>query len=189
MIFSASYAFSQRQQTNFGSEVDVQQPVKVPLSFRSQLSKDDKHKLERCQSEADLNLKKQSWSDHFVGSSLTVRNRIGELDLLVVQGDSGCFWGAHNTQFWILSKKKGAPPNSYRKLFEIRSDGLGISPRAKNIHPDVEVVSHTAVEGFTSKYRYLRGRYRETSCYAWPLGDESPTQRIRCSKYNWEFRK
>jgi len=193
VVFSAVGISAQDpgQQMTFGSEMDVMRPVKVPSSFLPQLGRGDRQQLARCQTQPDYPaLRKKSRSDYFVGSLLNVRGKIGALDLLIVQSNSGCFYGAHNARFWILGKRKRESAMRYTKRFEIQADGLTVSAKTTRYYPDLEVFSHTAVEGFTSTYRYSQGRYRVIYCYAEQLGDDSPKpRRIRCSKYNWEFRK
>jgi hypothetical protein len=189
----ANICFAQtgKKQTTFGSEMDIEEPVKIPLSFLSQLSHEDRRNLQKCSSKGDSSLSvKANPLDNFVGSELDVRNPRGGSQLLIVKSNSACFDGAHNSRFWILAKKRGQSFAKYRRVFETQANGLSVSNKASVVYPNLEVFSHTAVEGFTSTVKYVRGKYRTTSCYVEPLGEENPRKRrMKCSKYHWEFRK
>jgi hypothetical protein len=179
------------QQTVFGAEEDIVRPTKIPSTFVRQLSPADRKRLKECQGDKNVpGRQRRNAVEYFIGSLLHVRNSTGGLNLLIVQSNALCFDGAHNSRFWVLDKKKSEPATKYNAIFDIQADGLTVSPRAARVYPDLEVFSHTAIEGFTSTFKYSRGRYRRTSCYVEPLGDDSPKHpRVRCSKYNWEFRK
>lgn len=192
ILFGAStislFAQPVKQQTRFSSEEDIQKPVEVPKSFISLLNLEDRQRLRKCQTDAEFPaFRKKNQLEHFAASPLKVRSRNGDLDILIVKSNSICFNGAHNAQFWLLAKER---ENKYKKIFDIRADGFEVSTTARGTYPDIAATSHTAVEFFESTYRYAQGRYKERSCYAQAMGDlsEKP-HRIRCSKYNWEFRK
>ncbi len=191
LFVSNGFSQDSRQQTTFGSEMEIEKPIKVPSSFFRQMTKADRRKLNECQHQTEYPaLQKKNWHDHFVGSVLDVRNAKGSLDILVVQADSGCFWGAHNTKFWILSKRKSESPKNYKKIFEGQMDGLEVANRASRVYPNLEIMSHTAIEMFTTTYRYRSGRYRAGACYVENMGDDSPNRpRVKCGKYDLEFRK
>lgn len=179
-----------QQQTVFGSEMEIERPVKVPGRFVSLLSRDDRQRLSECQTgEYAADLRKEHILDHFLASNMDVRNASGNLQLMIVQANSLCFWGAHNTHLWVLAKSKNAPATSYKMIFDGQMDWLEVAAKAVNIYPDVTVINHTAVEYFKSVMSYSRGEYRVKSCYAFPMGEDPPTRKIRCSKYNWEFRQ
>lgn len=178
-----------QQQTNFGSEEEVSIPVRPPGIFLSMLSRQDREQLKRCQSGRDMpSLRKDNALDQFAGSILDVRNRTNDLTLMIVQATS-CLLGAHNTGFWVLAKKRRQPVGKYQKIFDIRGDWLEVKAHAAGLYPDIVSVSHTAIEYFEATYKYSRGRYRQSSCYVFANGEDPPTRRFRCSKYNWEFRK
>jgi hypothetical protein len=180
-----------KQQTRFGPEIDIEQRAGIPSYFSALLTKDDRQMLTRCQHDNELSyLHKKSALDHFVGSFLDVRNPSGITTLLIVQSDSSCFNGAHNSKFWILAKQKNKTSARYKKIFEGQADGLEVAKKANLRYPRLEVFSHTAVEGYTSTLKYSRGTYRTVSCYVEALEDDKSTRRkIACEKYNWEFRK
>lgn len=180
----------QKRQTDFGSESEIVRPVAIPQSFFRSLSPEDRRQLRKCQSDDEFNLRKERESDHFVGSTLNLTTRRGRIDVLVVQARSICFMGAHNTRFWMLVKKRGASTKSYVKMFEMQADGFYIGDSTKRDYPELSFMSHTAIENFTNTFSYIRGRYRNVSCYARPNGDESnPPKRIRCSQYKGQFRE
>ncbi|HEV7699251.1 MAG TPA: hypothetical protein VGO43_03395 [Pyrinomonadaceae bacterium] len=182
MLASVSWA---QQQVRFGSEVDVERAVNVPKVFVSLLTPEDRWRLRECQKDATpYSSRQKNLLDHFVGSVVDVRN----VKIMVVQGRTMCFQGAHNTQFWVLAKSRKASAGAYKKLFEIRGDGFQVDAKAGETYPDLYTFSHTAIEGFESTFGYSRGIYRQKSCYVFPLGEDPPTRRIRCSKYNSEFR-
>ncbi len=185
------FSQARQQQRSFSSGEPMDRPVHVPSSFIRLMSREDRRKLNKCQRQSEYpTLRKKNIYDHFLGSMLDVRNSKGGLDLMVVQADSGCFYGAHNTMFWILSKKKGSSSKNYKKIFEGQMDGLDVAKRTSGIYPNLEIINHTAIEAFSTTYRYLRGRYRAGECWAYNMGDPNSNQsRIRCEKYNWEFRK
>lgn len=176
------------QQTMFGSEVEVTRAVAVSNSVLRKIGRDDWNELKKCQGNEFRREKKIS--DHFLGSLLTVRTSGGEKDLLILQGNSGCFRGFHNTRIWILAKKSGAADRTYKKIFEVQTDWLEVSTSSQSAFPNLTVYSHTAVELYITTFRYSRGRYRQVGCNVQKAGDDSPKPRtIRCEKYNWEFRE
>lgn len=176
------------QQIMFGSEVEVTRPVAVSNSVLRKIGRYDWNELEKCQGDEFRRARKIS--DHFLGSLLTVRTSAGEKEVLILQGNSGCFWGAHNTRIWILAKKSGAADRTYKKIFEVQTDWLEVSTKSRRAFPDLTVIQHTAIKLYVMIYRYSRGAYRQVRCNVQKAGDDSPKPRtIRCKKYNWEFRE
>ncbi|MEO6050050.1 MAG: hypothetical protein ABIP78_01795 [Pyrinomonadaceae bacterium] len=166
-----------QQQTTFGSEMEIDRKEKIPPSFIQLLDKSDRRQLNKCQHNVDYpELRKSNLLDHFLVSALSVRNVKSRLDLLVVQANSICFWGAHNTKFWILSKEKSESAKNYKKIFEGQMDGLNISDRTSQIYPNLEIMNHTAIEFYKSTLRYSGGRYKVQSCYVENMGDDSPNR-------------
>lgn len=179
--------FSQdsKQQTIFGSDMEIDRPVKVPSSVIGSFAKEDKKRLEQCQAEEDVpGLAKGSPEKHFLGSVLLTTT----LEFLVVKSASPCFNGAHNARFWLFAKPIKTSVREYTLLFQTQGDGFSLHLDANQAYPEIEVFSHTALEGYTSAFSYSRGRYSERSCYVQPLGEDPPTKRIKCRDYNWEFR-
>lgn len=176
------------QQTTFGSETEIVRPVAVSISVLKKIGVDDWQHAEECQK--DSQFRKKTLSDHFLASALKVQTSKGKRDLLVIQANSICFWGAHNTHIWILAKNVGEKAGSYRKIFDVQTDWLKVSTRSRRPFPDLTVFSHTAVELYISTYRYSRGNYRATRCDVQRMGDDSPKPRtISCKNYNCEFRE
>lgn len=176
------------QQTMFGSEVEITRPVTVSPSVLRKTGRDVRNEMSKCQK--DKYRRATTLPDHFLGSLLNVHTSTGEKELLILQGNSGCFWGAHNTRIVILAKKSGTADSTYKKIFEVQTDWLEVSTRSRRPFPDLTVFSHTAVELYVSTYRYSRGNYRAIKCDVQMAGDESPKPRtISCEKYNWEFRE
>lgn len=176
------------QQTTFGSETEVVRPVAVSQSVLKKIGAKDWQRAEECQK--DNQFREKTLSDHFLASALKVQTSKGKLDLLVIQANSICFWGAHNTHIWILAKNVGEKAGSYRKIFDVQTDWLKVSTISRRRFPDLTLFSHTAVELYISTYRYFRGSYRATKCDVQMAGDDSPNPRtISCEKYNWEFRE
>jgi len=176
------------QQTMFGSEVEVTRPVAVSNNVLRKIGRDVRNEMSKCQK--DKYRRATTLSDHFLGSILNVHTSTGEKELLILQGNSGCFWGAHNTRILILAKKSGTADSTYKKIFETQTDWLEISTKSRRAFPDLTVVQHTAVELYITPFRYSHGRYRQVRCNVQKMGDDSPKPRtIRCEKYNWEFRE
>ena len=177
-----------QHQHHFTSEADGVNPVRPPRGFLTMLSRSDREQLYACQNNSESSTwRKPNVLDHFGASVIDVGNNPNHLRLMVVQATS-CLLGAHNTGFWILSKKRYEPVAAYRKVFETRADGFAVDTKTGHAYPDLSILSHTAVEGFESRFKYSRGKYRQASCYVFPLGEDPPTRRIRCSQYNSEFR-
>ncbi|HQZ98535.1 MAG TPA: hypothetical protein PLP21_19635 [Pyrinomonadaceae bacterium] len=176
------------QQTMFGSEVEITRPVTVSPSVLRKTGRDVRNEMIKCQK--DKYRRATTLSDHFLGSLLNVHTSTGEKELLILQGNSGCFWGAHNTRILILAKKSGTADSTYKKIFEVQTDWLEVSTRSRRPLPDLTVFSHTAVELYVTTLRYSSGSYREVKCDVQMMGDDSPKPRtISCKNYNWEFRE
>lgn len=176
------------QQTTFGSETEIVRPATVSISILKKIGAEDWKQAEKCQK--DDQFREKALSDHFLASALNVQTLKGKLDLLVIQANSICFWGAHNTHIWILAKGPGEKSSSYRKIFDVQTDWLEVSTRSRRSFPDLKLFSHTAVELYVTTLRYSSGSYREVKCDVQMMGDDSPKPRtISCKKYNWEFRE
>jgi hypothetical protein len=96
-----------------------------------------------------------SW---FVGSQIELRGL--RSSGLVVRGEHGCFWGAHITQFWLLSKAG----TNYHVVFTGRADGFCILSKRTNGYPDLQLifVGKAGAEITSVTFEYGIGGYTES---------------------------
>ena len=157
---SANQTTALKEQTSFSSEGKILSSVELPLDILRQLAEYDGGELAKCQQ--DEFTRQSNAAKHFAASKV---NLDGDRQLdLIVQAQTPCFMGAHNTTFWIFTKRdKNAVPN-YQLTFDIAVDFLKILKTSVNGYRDIETASHTAVELSTIIWKFDGRKYQRSEC-------------------------
>lgn len=163
-----------KEQTSFSSEGKISNQVKLSADVLKQLSEYENGRLSECQRDADIS--KQNSAEHFAASKINL-NGDGRQDLLV-QAQTGCFMGAHNTTFWLFTGVNQKSNADYKLVFDTAVDSLRVLRTSANDYRDIETASHTAVELYTIKWKFDGRKYVKSECR---LTDENnKTSKIKC---------
>jgi hypothetical protein len=165
-----------KEQTSFGSETPITRPVKLPKDVLEQLSEFDDGRLKQCQKsefgrESDI-------TKHFAASAVNINND-GQQDL-IVQAQTLCFMGAHNTTFWVFAKVEQRLFPGYDLIFAERADFLGVLKTSTNGYRDIETASHTALELYTTTWKFDGQKYQPRLCTIEDFRTKKVV-RVRCS--------
>jgi hypothetical protein len=147
-----------KEQISFSSEGNILNRVKLPKDILEQLSDYDNGQLKECQ---NGNWRKADINDHFAASKINI-NGDKQQDL-IVQAQTTCFMGAHNTTFWIFARVGQRLSPGYELVFDLRADFLSILKTSTNGYRDIETASHTAVELYTTKWKFDGQKYQPAS--------------------------
>ena len=148
-----------KQQTSFSAGEEFEHPVVLPSGALKALetSKLSAEMLRDCAVDEGIKVNEipASW---FVGSGIELRR--GRSSGLVVGAKHGCFWGAHITQFWLLSKN-GA---NYYVVLTGRADGFRVLSKRTNGYCDVQLifVAQAGAEITYVTFEYANGEYVES---------------------------
>lgn len=157
-----------KEQTSFSSEGKISKPVKIPENVLKQLGEYDDRQLEQCQQ--DEFSRKANAAEHFAASKINL-NGDQWLDL-IVQAQTHCFMGAHNTTFWIFT---GKSETTYELTFDIAVDFLEILKTSTKGYRDIETASHTAVELYSVRWKFDSQKYQKSECKV----RDSETEKMR----------
>ncbi len=147
------------QQTSFGVEEPFQRPVVLPSAALEALetSKVSAHMLRDCAENDGIKVTEipASW---FAGSQIELSG--GRSSGLVVRAQHGCFWGAHITQFWLLSKAG----THYHVVFTGKADAFRILSKRTNGYREVQLVFATkaGAEITYVTFEYANGEYTQS---------------------------
>lgn len=144
-------------QTEFSSEGKIKKAVKLPAAVLKQLGEYDERQLGKCQK--DKSLRKPNAAGHFAATAINFNG--DNLTDLVVQAQTPCFMGAHNTVFWIFTRSNQA---NYKMTFDTAADYLKILDSSTKNFRDIETASHTAVELYTIKWKFDGEKYQKSEC-------------------------
>lgn len=148
-----------KQQTSFGVEEPFERPVALPSEALEALesSKLSADMLRDCAEREGIKVSEipASW---FVGSQVELSGL--RSSGLVVRAEHGCFWGAHITQFWLLSKAG----THYHVVFTGRADAFRILSKRTNGYPDLQLifVKKAGAEITYVTFEYGIGEYTES---------------------------
>jgi hypothetical protein len=149
---------SSGHQTSFSAGEEFEHPVALPSGALKALetSKLSAEMLRGCAVDEGIKVNEipASW---FVGSWVELRRgRSG----LVVGAKPGCFWGAHVTQFWLLSKI-GA---NYNVVFTGRADAFRVLSEWTNGYPKVQLIfaAQAGAEITYVTFDFANGEYTES---------------------------
>lgn len=163
-----------KEQTSFSSEGVISNQVKLPADVLKQLSEYENGRLSECQRDADI--RKPTSAEHFAASKINLDGD-GRQDLLV-QAQTGCFMGAHNTTFWLFVDVDRKSNARYKLVFDTAVDFLKVLKTSANGYRDIETASHTAVELYTIRWKFDGRKYVKSECR---LTDENnKTSVIKC---------
>lgn len=164
------------EQVSFGSETPISKPVKLPQSVLEQLSEFNNRRLADCQRMFDL--RESNISKHFAASALRM-NDDNEQDLMV-QAQTRCFMGAHSTTFWIFAKVEQRLFPGYDLIFSASTDWLEVMKTYTNGYRDIQTAGHTALEVYTTIWRFDGQKYQPRECTIEDLRTKKVV-RVRCS--------
>jgi hypothetical protein len=150
---------SSGQQTSFSAGEEFEHPVALPSGALKALetSKLSAAMLRGCAVDEGIKVNEipASW---FVASWIELRR--DRSSGLVVRAKPPCFWGAHVTDFWLLSRT-GA---NYYVIFTGRADAFRVLPGRANGYPKVQLI-FAAQAGAVITYvtfDYVNGEYTES---------------------------
>ena len=149
-----------KEQTSFSSEGKISNAVNLPPDILKQLARYDDGQLEKCQQ--DKTTHKKNAAGHFAASKINLND--DKQSDFVVQAQTLCFMGAHNTTFWIFTNLKQKSTVQYQLTFDIAVDFLKILNTSTKGLRDIETASHTAVELYTINWKYDGEKYRQNEC-------------------------
>lgn len=142
------------------------------MNVLEQLGAYDERQLATCQK--DKSLRKAKAADHFAATAINFNG--DNLPDLIVQAQTPCFMGAHNTVFWIFTRSN---KTNYKMTFDIAADYLKILDSSTNKFRDIETASHTAVELYTIKWTYDGEKYQKSEC---SVSDENDkVSKVECN--------
>ena len=144
------------QQTQFGAEESIQQPVPLPSGALAVLrSAAYREILQYCADEADMKVNEIP-ADWFTASELELKPGVTGL---IVRGEGQCLRGAHITQFWVLVPSASL----WRLVFSGRGDSLNVLKTRTNHVRDLHLVLMMGAGRTVEyvKFRYSRGKYRK----------------------------
>lgn len=176
--FFSAQVFAQSKksgQTEFSSEGKIRKAVKLPASVLKRLGEYDERRLAGCQK--DKFLRRTKAADHFAASAINFDGNA--FSDLIVQAQTPCFMGAHNTVFWIFTRSNQKPNAPYKMAFDIAADYLKVLNTSTSDFRDIETASHTAVELYTIKWKYDGEKYQKSEC---TVSDENDkVSKVECN--------
>lgn len=149
-----------KQQTSFSAGEEFEHPVVLPSAALKALetSKLSAGMLRDCAVNEGIKVNEipASW---FVGSWIEL-SRGRSSGLVVGAPKPDCFWGAHITQFWLLSKNG----DNYNVVFTGRADGFSVLSKRTNAYCDVQLVfvGRAGAEITYVTFEYANGEYAES---------------------------
>lgn len=174
---SAKQTTALKEQTSFSSEGKISNSVKLPTDVLRQLAEYDGGELAKCQQ--DEFVRKSNAAEHFSASKINLDGDDQQPDL-IVQAQTLCFMGAHNTTFWIFTKRsRNATPN-YELTFDVAVDFLKILKTSANGYRNIETASHTAVELSTIIWKFDGLKYQPSECRLTDLTTNKVTK-VKCN--------
>ncbi len=163
------------EQIRFGSEIPIKRPIKLPKDVIEQLTQFEDGRLRECQ---QFELSEPNIENHFAASSVNINND-GQQDL-IVQAQTLCFMGAHNTTFWVFAKVEQRLFPGYDLIFADHADFLDVLKTSTNGYRDIESASHTALELYTTVWKFDGQKYQPRLCSIADFRTKKVV-RVRCS--------
>ena len=162
------------EQSSFSSEEKISDAVDLPSNILKQLTEYDDGQLAKCQ--RDKLTRRSNIAAHFAAAEINLNG--DKLSDLIVQAQTLCFMGAHNTTFWLFTRTNSKSGRSYQPAFDIAADYLKILNSSTKGFRDIETASHTAVELYTIKWIFDGEKYRQSEC---TVSDENEkVSKIEC---------
>jgi hypothetical protein len=141
-------------QVVFGSETPIRRSVRLSADVLKQIAAADPDLLGACDG---------TLGGKVTGSAVDI-NGDGVLDL-VVQGTDACAMGAHSTNFWVFSKSKTRFGVDFDLILSGPGDILEIGRKASNAYRDVTLSYHTALEMYSTIWKFNGGKYQPRECF------------------------
>lgn len=164
-----------KEQVSFGSEVAIKNPVKIPKNVLEKPIEYDDGRLKRCQS--DEFSRQINIANHFAASRINL-NGDSQVDV-IVQAQTSCFMGAHSTTFWVFTEVEQRLSPGHDLVFSIASDFMKVSRLSTNGYRDIETASHTAVELYTTVWKFDGSKYEPRVCSIEDFRTKKVT-RVKC---------
>lgn len=147
-----------KEQTRFGLEQSVVQPVPIPDGVLAMLGTDSEVRTSRCVDQGHQSPDiAASWFEaaqiHLDGPE--------EIDLLVKAKD-GCLFGANIGPFWIFRKTQ----HGYELLLDVSALGVELLPSQTNGHKDVSAGAVAGGKAAFVFYKFDGRRYQESGSKA-----------------------
>lgn len=165
---------SRKVQTDFGSETPLTRPIKIPGNVLAELVKLENEQLMRCNDNRKTGLVK-----YFKASAIDI-NGDGLQDLIVQAGEY-CLQGAHNTPMWIFTRIGQRLAPGHELIFTTRTDWLEILNSSSNGYRDIKTAGHTALEVFTTVWKFDGATYQPRACTVENLQTKR-ISRVSCSQ-------
>lgn len=149
-----------KQQMSFSAGEEFEHPVALPSGALKALetSKLSAGMLRDCAVNEGIKVNEipASW---FAGSWIELSGG-GSSGLVVGAPKPDCFWGAHITQFWLLSKNG----DNYNVVFTGRADGFSVLAKRTNGYRDLQLifVGRAGAEITYVTFEYANGEYVES---------------------------
>ncbi len=166
-----------KEQVSFGSEGEIKNAVKIPKNVLEQLAEYDDGRLKQCQS--DEFSRQTNIAKHFAATKINL-NGDKQLDL-IVQAQTSCFMGAHNTTFWIFTEVEQRLSPGHDLVFSIAADFMGVLKTSTNGYRDIETASHTALELYTTVWKFDGSKYEARVCKIEDFKTKKVT-RVKCEE-------
>lgn len=141
-------------QTLYGSETPVRRPVQLTRDVIRLILESDPDRgcqVNEAQAAADL-----------VGSRIDIND--DSAPDLVAQGTSGCFIGAHSTNFYVFSKAETRIAPGFDLVLFVPADYLQVMRRSTNGYRDIETGYHTALEMYSTVWKFDGQKYQPREC-------------------------
>ncbi len=160
------HALAQRRravvvQTTFGTETPIRRPVRLSRDVVRQILASDPDGVQTCIEHAGESAAEIARG--LVGSSIDI-NGDGVLDLVAQAASSRCFMGAHSTTFWVFSKAETRLAPGYDLTLTSGADYLAVLRKKTNGFRDIETGNHTAVEMYTTVWKFDGEKYQPREC-------------------------
>jgi hypothetical protein len=166
---SSQYA---KEQTTFSSEEKISNAVKLPTSVLEQLAKFNDQQLEKC-----LTLRANK-ADHFAATHVNINS--DKRQDLIVQAQTPCFMGAHNTSFWLFTVNADKQTQNFQLTFDTAVDSLSVLKTYSQGFRDLETRSQTLNEIYTIRWRFDSRKYQPYKCKTINL-KTNKVQNVRCN--------
>jgi hypothetical protein len=90
------------------------------------------------------------------------------------------FYGAHLFRYWFVTSKEVNGKNEHNMAFWSGGDGVKVLSSITNGYHDIQVLSHTAVELYTSTLKYNGTQYVESDCFVETFQDGNIVSKTSC---------
>lgn len=148
-----------REQSSFGAEEEIEDPISVPADVLRILRRDERNQtcLNEGQPEDAISA---SW---FVASEIDIDGN--ESADLVVKASNPCLFGANIDPFWIFRNT----PRGYEHVLSVSTLGLDVLNAKTNGYRDVRTTAATANEVIITIYKFDGRKYKAARSWREPI--------------------